>query len=225
MTRRVFMLTTGKIIGFVLTLLLWSWVLNTQGTPAQSLWIIIGGVLAVFPVVWMGRKLLDMQPTIDRTAWVTTIVHYALMILFGAAIIKAFQLGQHWQGWVIPLPTEIGLTLVVVTGAAMLLTVVNLALQGLGAPFALVLSQRLAINWLYAWTRNPMVLAAFAFLIALGLWLRSTLFVVWVIVLVIPAWVVFLKVYEERELELRFGAPYLEYKVNTPMLWPRKPKI
>jgi protein-S-isoprenylcysteine O-methyltransferase Ste14 len=33
----------------------------------------------------------------------------------------------------------------------------------------------------------------------------------------------FVKMYEERELELRFGAPYLEYKSRTPMLLPRKP--
>jgi len=32
------------------------------------------------------------------------------------------------------------------------------------------------------------------------------------------------KVYEERELELRFGASYLEYKSKTPMLLPRKPR-
>jgi protein-S-isoprenylcysteine O-methyltransferase Ste14 len=31
-------------------------------------------------------------------------------------------------------------------------------------------------------------------------------------------------VYEERELELRFGASYLEYKSRTPMLFPRKPR-
>jgi protein-S-isoprenylcysteine O-methyltransferase Ste14 len=69
-----------------------------------------------------------------------------------------------------------------------------------------------------------MVLAALVFLIGLGLWLRSTLFVLWVVGLITPAILVFLKVYEERELEIRFGASYLEYRVKTPMLWPRKPK-
>jgi hypothetical protein len=33
----------------------------------------------------------------------------------------------------------------------------------------------------------------------------------------------FVKVFEERELEFRFGASYLEYKFKTPMLFPRKP--
>jgi len=41
-----------------------------------------------------------------------------------------------------------------------LLTVINLALKGFGAPFFIVLSRKLAADWLYAWTRDPMVLAA-----------------------------------------------------------------
>jgi protein-S-isoprenylcysteine O-methyltransferase Ste14 len=69
-----------------------------------------------------------------------------------------------------------------------------------------------------------MILSALAFLIAPGLWLRSTVFVLWAVAVVIPVVLVFLKVYEERELEIRFGAKYLEYKAKTPMLWPRKPK-
>jgi protein-S-isoprenylcysteine O-methyltransferase Ste14 len=31
------------------------------------------------------------------------------------------------------------------------------------------------------------------------------------------------KVYEERELEFRFGPSYLEYKSKTPFLFPGKP--
>jgi protein-S-isoprenylcysteine O-methyltransferase Ste14 len=113
--------------------------------------------------------------------------------------------------------------LVVATGAAVLLTVVNLALKGLGAPFYIALSRRLAIDWLYAWTRNPMVLAALAFLLSLGIWYRSVLFVLWVLIVFAPALLFFVKVYEERELEVRFGASYLEYRSKTPMLWPRRP--
>jgi protein-S-isoprenylcysteine O-methyltransferase Ste14 len=41
---------------------------------------------------------------------------------------------------------------------------------------------------------------------------------------VTPALLIFIKVYEERELEIRFGDPYLAYKERTPMLIPCKPK-
>ncbi len=213
-----------RIALYAFTLILWLWVLNRPLSNIVNLSIIVGGVLLVFPVVWLGRKMLDNQPTMRRAAWITTFVHFALMILFGAAIIRAVITHKDWSGWALPIPVEIGLLLVNITGAATLLTVLNLALKGLGAPFAIVLSKKLTVDWLYAWTRNPMVLATLAFLLALGMWFQSALFVLWVLILVTPAWLVFVKVCEERELEIRFGTSYLEYKSRTPMLFPRRPR-
>jgi protein-S-isoprenylcysteine O-methyltransferase Ste14 len=147
-----------------------------------------------------------------------------VVILAGVAVTRAIKTHQHWSGWLLPVPTEIGLLLVIVTGGATLLTVINLALKGLGAPFAIALSRKLAVDWLYAWTRNPMVLASLALGLSLGIWFQSIWFVLWVLILFAPALLFIVKVYEERELEIRFGASYLEYKSRTPMLFPRKPK-
>jgi len=213
-----------RITLLVFTWLIWLWVLNQPLSNMMSLSIIVGGVLWIFPIVWLGRMILDRQPTTSRAAWITTFVHYGLGIPFGAAIIRAVITHQDWSGWTLPIPVEIGLLLIIITGAAFLLAVVNLALKGLGAPFAIALSRKLASDWLYAWTRNPMLLAALAFLLSLGIWFQSALFVLWVVILVAPALLVFMKVYEERELEIRFGASYLEYKSRTPMLFPRKPR-
>ena len=213
-----------RIVLLMFTWLIWLWVFNQPLSNILNLSIIVGCVLLVFPFVWLGRMILDRQPTTSRAAWITTFVHYAVGILFGAAIIRAVITHQDWSGWTFPIPDEIGLLLVIITGAALLLTVVNLALKGLGAPFAIALSRKLAVDWMYAWTRNPMVLAALAFLLSLGIWFQSTLFVLWVLILFAPALLVFVKVYEERELEIRFGASYLEYKSRTPMLFPRKPR-
>jgi protein-S-isoprenylcysteine O-methyltransferase Ste14 len=213
-----------KIALLVFTWFIWLWVLNQPLSNIMNLSIIVGSLLLVFPIVWLGRMILDRQPTTSRAAWVTTFVHYAVGILFGAAIIRAVITHQDWSGWTLPIPVEIGLLLVIITGIAGLSTVVNLALKGLGAPFAIALSRKLAVDWLYAWTRNPMVLAGLAFLLSLGIWFQSALFVLWVLILFAPALLVFVKVYEERELEIRFGSSYLEYKSKTPMLFPRKPK-
>jgi protein-S-isoprenylcysteine O-methyltransferase Ste14 len=38
-----------------------------------------------------------------------------------------------------------------------------------------------------------------------------------------PAAFMFIKFYEERELEIRFGKDYLDYKEKTPGFIPRKP--
>ena len=204
--------------------MIWWWVSNVPLSNVMNLSIIVGGVLLTFPLVWFGRKILDRRPTTSRVAWITMFVHYALGITFGVPIIRAVITHQDWAGWVLPIPTEIGLLLVIITGAAFLLTVVNLALKGLGAPFAIALSKKLAVDWLYAWTRNPMVLAALALLLSLGIWFQSALFILWVLIVFAPALLFFVKVYEERELEFRFGASYLEYKSKTPMLFPRKPR-
>lgn len=213
-------LTLARIAAFVLTVALWRWSLQLPPSPLVNVFCIVLTVSAVFPVVWAGRRLLDANPTVERAARVTTVVHAALMMLFGIAIVKAVRTGDTWQGLVIPVPPRLGTVLVYVTGAVTLLTVVNLALRGLGAPFSIALSRRLATDWLYARTRNPMVLAVLACLVAIGLKLQSALFVVWVGALVAPAWIVFLKIYEERELEIRFGEAYRAYRDRTPFLWP-----
>jgi protein-S-isoprenylcysteine O-methyltransferase Ste14 len=209
---------------FAVTILVWRWVANGHPTPLASALLVVAPILLVFPVVWIGRRFLDARPTAEHTARVTAFIHFVLMLLFGTSIIEALKTGQAWPGWTLPLPAGIGLALLWISGLATVLTVANLAIRGLGAPFAVALSRRLATDWMYRWTRNPMVLAVLAWLVSFGLWIRSALFLVWVLSLVTPAWLVFLKVYEERELEIRFGEPYLDYRARTPMLFPGRRK-
>jgi protein-S-isoprenylcysteine O-methyltransferase Ste14 len=210
------------LLGFIF--FIWWLVLNASLSNVMNLSFIAGGVLLTFPLVWFGRKILDRHQTMSYAVWTTTFVHFGLGFTFGVPIVRAVSTHQEWSGWKLPIPTEIGLLLVILTGAAFLLIVINLALKGFGAPFFIALSRKLAADWLYAWTRNPMVLAGLAFLLSLGIWFQSTLFVLWAIILFAPALLFFIKVFEERELELRFGASYLEYKSKTPMLFPRKPR-
>jgi protein-S-isoprenylcysteine O-methyltransferase Ste14 len=211
-------------IGIFLILLgFWSWMSRLPFSIVADPLIIAGGILLIFPTVWLGRKVLDRQPTLPRTVHITTIAHYILVFLFGTAIFRAVFTHSHWSGWTVPIPEAIGRALVVMIGAILAMTVINLALKGLGAPFALALNRRLAVDWMYAWTRNPMVLATVAFLLAIGIWFQSAFFILWVLILVTPAWLVYLKLLEERELEIRFGASYADYKGRTPMLFPRRP--
>ena len=36
--------------------------------PWRRSWL--GGILLVFPIVWIGRKLVDIHPSIERLAWI-----------------------------------------------------------------------------------------------------------------------------------------------------------
>lgn len=208
---------------FGITLLVWGWIAQTESPPWLSAAIIVGAIALIFPCTWLARTLADRAPMPDSTASVTFYLHWALMILLGAGIVEAVQTAARWRGWELPISPGLGLALMWITGIADLLTVANLALRGLGAPFAIHLSERLATDWLYRYTRNPMVLATLAFLVSFGLWVRSAAFVVWVLALVTPAFLYYLLRYEERELEIRFGEPYRVYKARTPMLLPRRP--
>ena len=212
-----------RVALLAIDLIIWWWALNQPFSEIMNLSLITGSILLVYPVVWLGRVILDKNTTIGRTIRITTIMHYTLILLFGVSVIRAISTYNDWSVWVLPVPDEIGIPLVIITGAAALLSVVNLALKGLGAPFAIALSRKLAVDWMYAWTRNPMVLATLAFLLSLGIWFQSVLFILWVLILLAPALLFFVKVYEERELEIRFGTSYLEYKSRTPMLFPGKP--
>ncbi len=213
-----------KIGLLLLTWLIWLWALQQPLSNLLNFILLLACALLVVPVVWLGRITLDKQPTSERAAWITMFVHYGVGILLGIAIIRALTTYLSWSAWLLPIPKWIGLVLAVITGAATLFSVVNLALKGLGAPFTIALSKKLAVDWMYAWTRNPMVFTALAFLVSLGFWFQSLLFILWALLLFAPSLLFFVKVYEERELEVRFGPSYLEYKAKTPMLFPRNPK-
>ena len=214
-----------NIFGILVAWGLWLWLAGRPFSPTFSLAMAVGGSLISVPLVYLGRWLLDRQPSVHRAVRITTIIHYLIMTPMGGAIIEASRFAQNQTivpSWPSPLPAWVGLGIMGMSGVMLVLVIFNLALKGLGAPFAIALTRVVATDWLYAWTRNPMVLSAFAFLLGLGLWLKSSLFILWLLIILSPAIFIFLRVYEERELEIRFGDRYLAYKAETPMLWPRK---
>jgi protein-S-isoprenylcysteine O-methyltransferase Ste14 len=200
------------------------WARDAQLSDAWAMVIVWCAPLCAYPITLAGRRALAARPTIRRAEWVNIPVHYAMMISLGVGIFPAFRLVPKRPGIPIPVPPQVSLALAIVTGVAMFLTVLNLAVRGLGAPFAVKLSSRLATDWMYAWTRNPMLLCSLAWLFSIGLMYRSLWILVWLAVIVSPGWIFFVAWYEERELQIRFGAGYGEYRERTPFLWPRKPR-
>lgn len=184
----------------------------------------IAGILIIIPVVIVGRRLLDHRPTIEQAENVTTWIHFLVSICLGASILEAFRFGHDFDPKTIPIPSWLGLSLMFASSLALLLVVLNLALKGMGAPMAYAITRRIATEWFYAWTRNPLVFCGVVLLIGIGLWLQSGLFLAWVLFILLPGTFFFLKMYEERELEIRFGQAYLDYKARTPGFWPKKPR-
>ncbi len=213
-----------NLVGLLLTWAVWMWLAVRDFSPGWYLWMAIGGELALIPLILLARRLLDRQPSLARATWVTGVIHYLVAILLGGAVIAAVRFAMVAPEWSSPLPPWLGLGLMVLSGLALAAGVLNLILKGLGLPLGAELTRQVATSWIYAWTRNPIVLSGLAFLVGIGFWLRSSYFLIWVLALVFPGMLVFLLVYEERELEIRFGPDYLSYKKRTPMLLPRRPE-
>jgi len=214
-----------RIFGLSIILLVWKWFIDQHFELMIEIIIILGGVLVVVPISILGRLFLNKYPLVENTHWINIIIHFSIMICLGASIIRAILAQENWRGVIIPFPKEISLLLVIKSGFFIVVTVIILALRGLGAPFSLITNSRYLVNdWIYTRTRNPMVLALILFFFSLGLFFQSLGFIIWILILVLPTWIFFLKCYEEKELEIRFGESYREYKARTPIFLPFKIK-
>ncbi len=200
------------------------WVANAPFTPAQMIFIAIAGILVPMPVALLARRLMDHEPTVEQAQNVVTWMHFTFGIFVASALLAATRYVLHTSLLTLPVPPWLGMVIMLVSSAVVVLVMANLALKGKGAPFAVALTRLVAVEWFYAWTRNPMVLAAVVGLFGLGLYLRSGLFLIFLAVLVVPVIIVFLTLVEERELEIRFGQSYLDYKARTPGFYPRRPQ-
>lgn len=91
---------------------------------------------------------------------------------------------------------------------------------GRGTPVPVMPTQKLIVRPPFSYCRNPMTLGTLigysGLAVLLGSW--SALGIVWGLIALL---LLYLKLVEEKELEARFGAEYLEYKRTTPFILPR----
>ncbi len=103
-----------------------------------------------------------------------------------------------------------------------LFIVSNLVLKEAGdGRAAFFLTKNVVEVYVYKLTRNPMSLGFYLTCLALGLIAGSTYFTLWLVIEVIPSHVFYLKFFEERELELRFGNSYINYRKMVPFMLPK----
>lgn len=205
-----------KLAVFAGVYLCWRWVADRHFVIGAGVAVVWGGI-AVVPLVGLAaRWLLNRKPTPQRAALLLVPVHALELILLGCGLIVGFPLMRDHPWMHVPLPRVISQPLVEIFGVLAFLAVLNLAARGLGLPFAAVLSRKLATDWLYARCRNPMGLMTLLCCLAGAAWLQSLHALVWVVCWLSPAWILYVKLYEERELEVRFGTPYLDYRAKTP---------
>ncbi len=119
-------------------------------------------------------------------------------------------------------PVFLGIGLLLAIPGFYFIGVTNMLLRSIGkGTNAFVLTKHVVNDDIYKRTRNPMSFGFYLLAIALGFVTGSTFATLAVVFAIIPAHLIFIKYFEEKELELRFGESYLEYKKNVPFLFPK----
>lgn len=90
-----------------------------------------------------------------------------------------------------------------------------------GTPVPVNPPQELIVSGLYAHSRNPMLTSIYLIFFGAGIATGSLSFTVFYTPLFIMINTIYIKKVEERELELKFGRSYLDYKKRVPMYFPK----
>lgn len=95
---------------------------------------------------------------------------------------------------------------------------------GRGTPVPLLPTHKLIVTPPFTYCRNPMTLGTLLMYLGLAVAFGS-LGAALLVLLFVALLLVYIKRLEEKELELRFGQEYLDYKRRTPFIIPRFRKL
>ena len=192
-------------------------------------YLILAGILVFVIGVGVLGLLIRRNPTKANAVRYSRIAHFMYFAGLGSPIVVSFFYPgitklDELTG-LSPLPAKpffLAAGLVLMVPGLYLFVVSNGLLRklGLGAN-AFRLTNNIVESDIYQRTRNPMSLGYYLGALGLGFISGSTTLTLIVVLGFIPAHLFFLKFFEEKELELRFGEPYMEYKQSVPFLFPK----
>lgn len=148
----------------------------------------------------------------------------AALVFFG--ILTGFVFLALWLDEVAGLPRLTGIwTLIVASilfavGFFIVIWTLSQFFKNRGTPVPITPPRKLITTGLYSVVRNPMALGLFLILEGLGFLSGSIFLIVIFAPLPVFLYALFIKAVEEKELELRFGDDYREYKRRVPMFIP-----
>lgn len=193
------------------------------------LYLILAGILIfVIGVAVLGVRIRQ-NPTKANAEASSRIAHFLFFAGLGFPILVSF----FYPGitkldelvGLSPLPTKtffLAAGIIIGLPGLYFFVVSNRLLRSLGSGAnAFRLTKLIVGNDVYRYTRNPMSLGYYLGAVGLGFITGSTSLTLVVLLGFIPAHLFFLKFFEEKELELRFGESYQEYKQQVPFLFPR----
>ena len=191
-------------------------------------WIIAGSIAMAVGAILLGIWL-RRNPSKENAEKSSRIMHFLffagqvappLVALFYPGISRLDDLVSLQP---LPMrPVFLGIGILLAIPGFYFMAVTNKLLRAIGnGTNAFVLTKHVVNDDIYKRTRNPMSLGFYLLAIALGFVTGSTFATLAAVLGIIPSHLIFIKYFEEKELELRFGESYLEYKKNVPFLFPK----
>ena len=115
----------------------------------------------------------------------------------------------------------IGIIAIITGGIVAIWTIVIQITLASGTPFPMLPTKKLLIVGPFKYCRNPMTLGTIIAYGGIAIWTGS--FTALLAVAIFAAILIgYLKIIEEKELQMRFGSEYAEYKKKTPFIIPIK---
>lgn len=188
----------------------------------------LGVVVFLAGSIWLGLRIRRAQtrPAAERASRVSHALFWTCLL--GPGLVGLFYPGlTHYDRLLgigpLPLrPVALVAGLPLLAAGLGLMAAANRALVriGRGAP-AFLLTERLVTQGIYGRTRNPMSLGYYAACLGLGLIAGSVTVTLGALLVVVPAHLFNLRYFEDRELELRHGDAYRDYRRQVAFLLPR----
>jgi protein-S-isoprenylcysteine O-methyltransferase Ste14 len=140
----------------------------------------------------------------------------AILVILLPQVDKIIGIGSFYVRYV---NIIIGVIAIIMGGFLAFWTIIAQIILASGTPFPMLPTKKLLIIGPFKYCRNPMtlgtIIAYSGVVILVGSYTALLVIVIFSLILL-----VYLKLIEEKELEMRFGQEYLEYKKNTPFILP-----
>ncbi len=194
----------------------------------KSVFFQIYCVLSLYFVTIVGRRILNRGEGFNYTRRLARFIHPIYAFGLVGFMISTFIMA-HKSPYPLPFLPEFNisrpLSLTISRLLFLLAAVVGLpGIAGLAnrrvGPLRLM-TEKFVKGGIRRYLRNPMSLGGYLFLVAYSIRFLSTYLLFATFIGLIPAHIFYLKTYEEKELELKFGEEYLKYKKEVPFLLPR----
>lgn len=172
------------------------------------------------------EKLVGASSQERSTLYKVVAVIIGMLVFIGAIPALLFMIAQAAEARLLAdladrIQMVIAVACMAIGLAFALWTGITMAITGKGTPVPLVPPQKLIVRGPYRFCRNPLQLGVIVYYFGVGLYFGTwaTAATMFLIGLVLGG--LYHKLIEEKELRMKFGEEYEEYREKTPFLFPK----